>query len=209
MLILFRYSGIIYIESEKEVLNMYFDNCIAKVRKDKNSILKEIGNDFANMDYDRYNCGGFALGLTIWYKPYNYDLADKVDDIRDDYCEGYIDYLECCETLSDIYVNYMTKEPDCREILKENELRDDEYLVAFKASWDDFHYARKIGENWYHKMGSSKVQRISEEEVYSNEWWAGMPCNYCGDLRLLAIKKPNFKQDRLERKIGNSLRRDV
>ena len=173
--------------------------------KQKERFLRETGNDILYAYTDEFNCGGFALNQFEWYCPYDYEYRAEAIDLREQYDDGYISrYDELCDLLADIFVRYMEHDIACREIVSEADLEDDEYLVAFKASYDDFHYARKFSDGkWYHKMGGSKIEEVTEEEVYSHSWWEDLPCGYDGELRLLAVRKTNFK----ELRIANNRRR--
>lgn len=153
-------------------------------------LLKETTNTILFQNEDFYNCGGFALGLFTWYRPYNYDEKENINFIIEDYDEDLISEDEACEEIGKIYVNHMVEQGLCREVFSEDDLNSDEYLVAFKASIDDFHYARKLKNGrWFHKMGSGEIEEVSEEDVYDDCWWADSACNYFGPLFLLAVKK--------------------
>lgn len=161
-------------------------------------LLRETTHRVMVKDCDRYNCGGFALGLFNWYRPYDYyndwdDDAqdDDIWDIRNDIANGY-DYDDGCTEIARIMVGFMEKEGVCRRIHDSSELRKGEYLVAFKASYDDFHYARRLSNGrWFHKMGWSEIEEVTEKQVYSYEWWNSMACEYAGDLFLLAVPYSN------------------
>lgn len=188
-----------------------FDNDYIFYNKtDARTLLSNVGNDLLKNDTDSFNCGSFALGIfSRWYCPYDRysDNYDCVIELREAYDDGEIGYDECCDEMADLYINHMCETlVTVREITRELELDDDEYLVAFKASPYDFHYARRMDNgDWFHKMGGSEIEKISKYDVYNDNWWAELCCEYGGALRLLAVKKPNFKQMRLENKLFKSL----
>lgn len=154
-------------------------------------LLRETTHRVMTKDCVRYNCGGFALGIFNWYRPYTYTDNETIWDIREDIDDG-IGYDEGCTKMATIMVENMEKEGLCRRINDSSDLKKGEYLVAFKASYDDFHYARRLSNGrWFHKMGCDNIEEISEKEVYSYEWWNELYCNYAGDLFLLAVPYSN------------------
>lgn len=175
--------------------------------KHKEIFLKETGNDILKERTTSFNCGSFALNQFYWYRPYSHgDMEECLQNIRDEYDYGSLDdYDILCNLLARNFVKYMEYDVHCREISSEDELEDDEYLVAFKASYNDFHYARKFSNGqWYHKMGSQRIEPVTEEEVYSYSWWNDLSCEYGGALHLLAVKKVDFKEERIR---NNKVRR--
>lgn len=178
---------------------MYDFMCNRYLLKHKD-LLKETTKDILYMDEDMFNCGGFALGLDEWYLPYDDELDERCDDVRDDY---YPNDDELCDDLANLYIEFMTREHDwIREIFDESELKENEYLVVFKASIYDFHYARRLSNGqWYHKLGTQPVRPVSEDRIYDDEWWYGMPCSYAGRLRFLAVKKLDMSVFRNNRRL--------
>lgn len=182
-------------------------NCnryLLKNKADSTVLLRNAGHELMKVSYLTYNCGSFALGrYNTWYKPYEYDTDeyDYIEDIRADYDEYYIDYYDCCTKIGRLMVDYMCQEDDIREISSSFELDADEYLVLFKASYDDFHYARRMDNgDWYHKMGNTHIEKITEDDAFSDDWWSELSCNYDGQLFYLAVKKRNIPKERLDRK---------
>ena len=164
---------------------------ILKIRNYK-ELLRETTHRVMTKHCVRYNCGGFALGTFNWYRPYKFDcfegtLDKSICDIRDDIDCG-CDYDEGCTEIANIMVKFMESEGLCRKISDSSELRKGEYLVAFKASYDDFHYVRRLSNGrWFHKMGWNKIEEIFQDDVYDDLWWEDLNC-YCGNLHLLAVK---------------------
>lgn len=167
----------------QKVINNYIldiENCADLLKETTNTVLFE--------DEMYYNCGGFALGVFNWYRPYDHDEKEAVDSIIEDYDDELINELDACNEIADIYVSHMEKADLCREIFSEDDLNENEYLVAFKSSIDDFHYARRLRNGrWFHKMGWNKIEEVSQDNVYDDYWWEDLNC-YCGDLHLLAVK---------------------
>lgn len=191
----------------------YDTRYIMENKGDGKVLLRNTGCEVMTTWTTSYNCGSFALGIfDRWYRPYNpYDVSGcAVHEWQEDYDEGVITYDECCNGIADIMIDYMVSTlPNVRAIAHSSQLKEDEYLVAFKAAYDDFHYARRMDNGeWFHKMGYTDIEKISEDDVYDDGWWEEFACEYCGDLRFLAVKKPNFKLKRVERKIANSTKRE-
>lgn len=161
--------------------------------KENNTLVKETAGNCLTYNQLGYNCGSFALGVwSKWYLPYGEKEDMQITDLRDLCSDGEYDEVQACDLMADVYVRYMTRSPLIREVQSERELRDDEYLVLFKASLWDFHYVRRLDDGTYwHKMGRTDIRQISAREAWSDGWWAGINdvnC-YCGDLRLLAVKR--------------------
>lgn len=175
---------------------------------DAKVLFRNAGHFLANSTIRWYNCGGFALGYGYWYLPYNNDFEDELYQLEEDYNKGYIDsQSEFVNSRARIMVDYMVRYENCREIHYESELEDDEYLVLFKASYDDFHYVRRMDNGeWYHKMGGSDIQKITEEDVYSDEWWENLPLCYDSEIYMLAVKKRDIAKERIQRKLDRKMR---
>ena len=173
-------------------------------------LLRNTGNFIMKNGRGWYNCGGFALGRPEWYVPYDSEVEEECYYIREDYDCNNITREECCTQIGRLYVDYMCATEEVREICTHAELREDEYLVLFKASYDDFHYVRQMDDGrWFHKNGGSFIQMITEDEAYSDEWWYDLPCRYDGELFMLAVKKPNHKENRIFRKQVKALRNNM
>lgn len=174
------------------------NNYVLNLRNGK-QIIEEAGS-LLDMYDSEYNCGGFALGLPCWYLPYddsNYD-ADESTEL-DDYAwahpelfeneERGLDYSKACTGRGRIMVDFMVNTLDyVREIQRSSEVADDEYLVLFRASGNDFHFIRRMEDgSWAHKMGSSKIKTLTRKEI--EPAWHTMYNNYQGKVFLLAVKK--------------------
>lgn len=158
-------------------------------------IYKEAKNLLEIYDFE-YNCGGFALGIQDWYLPYDEDgeyESAELDEVYYRYCNDlYLAsgrlYAKVCTERGRIMVNFMVNTLDyVREIRHSSEVADDEYLVLFRASCDDFHFIRRMEDGtWAHKMGSSKIKALTRKEI-EPAWHTTH--NYQGKVFLLAVKK--------------------
>ena len=161
-------------------------------------LLHETSNSILTLDRYDYNCGGFALGTFDWYVPSSYEEdydnetieQIEVTDIRQEYYNSRLDHYDACDEIANYFIKNMCNDLiGVREIEAESELKENEYLVAFKAAIDDFHYARRLSNGrWFHKMGSCEITEIQETQVYDDTWWLRMTCGYNGRLRLLAVQ---------------------
>jgi hypothetical protein len=178
--------------------------CISDVRHLENgqTILKDTNNATDNTDRYDYNCGGFALGTFDWYLPYisddegeyyepNEDNMDAVYNARYDHDCGEIDYYEMCNIIADVYIDNMIKFGNVdREISSLKELKEGERAVYFRASESDFHYVRILSDGTYaHKPGSSFIEEMSEEELFSENWSETRWDPYSGRVRILVVKE--------------------
>lgn len=177
-------------------------------------LLKETSDEVLKAYH--FNCGGFALGNYEWYLPSSFpteeylweaeeedEMIEEVIKLQDDFYNGVIDHYEACTAIGEIYMNSMCKDLRfVRRIESESELKEGEYLVAFKAAISDFHYARKLTNGrWFHKMGGCDIEEITEDKVLGSEWWRDMCCDYDGDLFFMAVRLPNKQEMRKIRKL--------
>lgn len=168
------------------------------------ALLREVGNGVLGRDQICFNCGGFALGTYDWYLPYA-DEDQWEEWWYDEVKEQTEDYNEWCDLMADRYIRFMERDRVCREIRTEDELRPGEYLVLFRASPGDFHYARRLSNGeWWHKMGYKDIEQISEDKACGDRWWRNLEEEYGGRTRLLAVKQVDFAAVRQERRrVGN------
>ena len=104
----------------------------------------------------KYNCAGYALGIFSWYCPYDaevghhfgdYDMTDEFSPLRS-------------QALMECITQMLADFDDLRVIHSLKELEENEYAIAFRLSWDDFHYMRRADNgHWYEK----EVPRIVSE----------------------------------------------
>lgn len=126
-----------------------------------------------NTHIREYNCGGYALGIYVWYQ-----------------------FNDFCCTVWDIGVEEMTRLcidailrdfTNARVITDLHELHKNEYAVAFRLCENDFHFIkREKNGHWTHKPGRSYIRSITKAEVFDPEAWH-LSCDYDGPLVLLAV----------------------
>lgn len=160
-------------ESKREGKEMFYDlGYIPYGYEDpeNNSNIRNI----QNTDRYRFNCAGYALETYSWYCP--------TDGFHFRTWEEAIKYTK--ETVIAMLGDFC----DLRVIDSLNELRSDEYAIAFRLSRDmDFHYIKRDSRGiWRHKRGGDPtIYTMKKQEVFSAVW-----CNrYNGPIVLMAKKK--------------------
>ena len=128
-----------------------------------------------------YNCGGYALGTFNWFCPYGSYAEDTLYGKRSK------------ETTLKNFTKYilLTFEERIRIISKVEEKTNDEYVIAFRIGYEDFHFMKR-GDNgiWYHKPGSNTIRRIKKTEVFSEVWYTPNGyTRYDSEIILFAMKK--------------------
>ena len=149
---------------------------------DEDDGLNENHHRNINNTYKRaYNCGGYALGTFSWYCPNSEEEADMWDD--------WDMSPERMEEVTEVCVDHMLDDfADLRVIYSINQVRADEYCIAFRVSSDgDFHYA-KLSKNgrWYHKKGASpNIDTMTTSEIFGTDWCS----RYDGPIVLFAKQR--------------------
>jgi hypothetical protein len=143
-------------------------NCIW-VDDEYNSLRKR---NVRNTEKRVYNCGGYALESFSWYIP-------ELNGHRVCRADG--------TTVDDCVQAMMIDFPNLRRIQTLDELKENEYAVAFRLSDYDFHYIKRARNgHWFHKRGRSNyIDTMKEEIVFSESWCNG----YDGEIALLAIAR--------------------
>ena len=139
------------------------------------------GRNSRNTHLSQYNCGGYALNTYNWFCPYG---SLREDSLRNGYS---------LEVTLENFTNYILKtfETRIRRISEVKERKKDEYVIAFRVGYTDFHFAKR-GDNgvWYHKPGSNTIRRIKKTEVFSETWYTPDGyTKYDSEIVLFAMKK--------------------
>ena len=140
----------------------------ARCLPDDYNVLKK--RNIRNTEKIDYNCGGYALESFSWYLPRHNNVSTSRSTTIED----------CVEAMLKDF-------PNLRIITSVDDLRGNEYAVAFRLSANDFHYVKRASNgHWYHKMGSSNyISTMKKEVVFSESWGHG----YEGEIALLAIAR--------------------
>lgn len=155
-------------------------NRICDIENFKNNTLDEVFG---------FNCGGFAFNRTQWYRPYDgYDWCD----IQNCYYDCTESYDQITEMLTDCCVDYMMAHEDIRKVISEKDLKEDEYLIAFRVGLgsDDFHFRRRSDEGiWFEKNGYNDIHRVDcSDEDFFDTWYNDF-LEYDGPIQFFAVKK--------------------
>ena len=139
----------------------------------------ERARNIHNTDTHLYNCAGYALDTFSWYQPY--DNFDVYDSLFSD--------SNTLESITQQTVSYMLKDfgGKLRVISSLEELRKDEYAIAYRVSSNgDFHFMKKARTRWHHKRGSMPtILTESEDNVFNSIW-----CDrYDGPIILMAMRR--------------------
>lgn len=138
--------------------------------------------DFFNLEHKRnrfntslrnYNCGGYALGIYVWYQFEDY--FDTVWEVG-------------VEEMTRLCVNAILHDfPTMRVINDLHELQKNERAIAFRICENDFHFMmRHKNGHWSHKPGRTFIRSITKAEVFNPEGW-DLSHIYDGPLVLLAM----------------------
>ena len=147
--------------------------------------LRDTYNEFGtrsrqNVEGWQFNCGGYALETYNWICPY--DTEEDSERLFDDWHNS----MSSNDKLEETVEWMLERVPDLRRVNGVEDLEDDEYLIAYKCGYNDFHYCKRLPSGiWMHKMGSSRTRRIAEHKVYADTWLGG---KYDSDTAFFAKK---------------------
>lgn len=138
--------------------------------------------DFFNREHKRnrfnthcwdYNCGGYALGIYVWYQ-FNY------------YFDAVLEFG--IEEMTHLCVNAILCDfPTLRVINDLHELQKNERAIAFRICEYDFHFMmRHKNGHWSHKPGRTPIRSITKAEVFNPKGWE-LSHTYDGPLVLFAM----------------------
>ena len=138
--------------------------------------------DFFNREHKRnrfntdrwdYNCGGYALGIYVWYQFENY--LDTVWEVG-------------VEEMTRLCVDAILRDfPTLRVINDLRELQKNERAIAFRICEKDFHFImRHKNGHWSHKPGRTFIRSITKAEVFNPKGWE-LSRVYDGPLVLFAM----------------------
>lgn len=115
------------------------------------------GRNSRNTYLGDYNCGGYALGTFNWFCPYGSYAEDTLLGRRSK------------ETTLKNFTKYilLTFEERIRLISKVEEKTKDEYVIAFRIGYEDFHFMKR-GDNgvWYHKPAAIQFAELKRQKYF-------------------------------------------
>lgn len=152
--------------------------CYDEILNNHDLFNNERARNIHNTDTYFYNCAGYALGTFSWYCPYDdYDLFSLLCDSDE------------LEEITKLTVFHMLKdfEGKLRVISSLEELRKDEYAIAYRVSSDgDFHFMKKARTRWHHKQGNTPTILTESEDNVLNSIWCD---RYDGPIVLMAMRR--------------------
>ena len=153
--------------------------CYNEILNNRDLFNNERARNIHNTNTRFYNCAGYALGTFSWYCPYDDDYT-----LFSLFCDS-----DALEEITKLTVSYMLKDfgGKLRVIPSLEELRKDEYAIAYRISSDgDFHFMKKARTRWHHKRGSTPtILTESEDNVFNSIW-----CDrYDGPIVLMAMRR--------------------
>lgn len=164
--------------SMMEILNRFNSNSKTIIKDTRVLVLK--------YHHYNYNCFGYAMNYFDWLDLNNfYNLEDSDDDF-----DALNDMFEqCCDELEENYGLRRVK--DANAPLKKNE-----YLIAFRVGFDDFHFARLLSDGtWSHKPGGNYIREMGEEEFY-DAWCPDREYPYVSNIGYFVVdRKKKFYKD--------------
>lgn len=112
---------------------------------------------------DDYNCMSFALNcFENWLEPSTFHCLGRIDSSKN---------FRELERLTKQCVLELQETFELRRVRGIYDLSENEYMIAFRLSGDDFHFMRRFSDGqWYHKRGAWPIEAIDEEEVYAPLW---------------------------------------
>lgn len=151
----------------------YYSNNLSNFK----TVLQDTNEDITYFDEDSYNCMGYALGTFEW------EALDSFVEIEREDPEFLADItLECVAELEDNF-EYL------RRIERPEDVLDNEYAIAFRMGYDDFHFLRQNSDgSWTHKPGNNVIQTISKEEVFSFAWCPQRFFPYVSEIYFFAVR---------------------
>lgn len=128
-----------------------------------------------------YNCAGYALETFSWYCPNG----------KNDRYWCFLDDLSDTEMFAKTFetVNFMLKDfkGRLRLIGSVDEVRENEYAIAYRVSSDgDFHFMKKMANGWHHKRGNTDRIYIESEDYVLKKIWCD---RYDGPIVLMAMRR--------------------
>ena len=127
-----------------------------------------------------YNCFGYAMGYYDWLDFNNfYCLADEYAGNWDALNDMFED---CCSELEENYKLKRVFTPDVR-------VASDEYIIAFRVGFDDFHFARLLSDGtWSHKPGGNYIRQMDEKE-FKEAWCPNRKHPYVSEIAYFVVTK--------------------
>lgn len=141
--------------------------------------------NISNLNRYAINCASYALGIKDWLNFPEELIYNGEKDIN--------------KKLQD-YTDVILKLPFVRQISSINDLNKDEYAIAFKCSFNDFHFIKRCSNGiWKEKCGSCPTLFNCSKDRVFGKVWLGRDCitNYNSDTVLFAVKKNRYRNEEM------------
>ena len=125
----------------------------------------------------------YAFGAYEWLLPldtWSEDADDILEELGIEYTEDLWDRIRDALAAHIYGDNILMKLaikrmlamfPGLRRIKFFDELKDDEYGIAYAAGGDDFHFGRYEDGVWTHKRGGSRIEEVGcEDDVFGKKY---------------------------------------
>ena len=165
--------------SDKMVYNFYKESL-----SNFKTVLEDTHNSLIFADQWDYNCMSYAFDVfDDWL-----ELAEFTHSLKGSYAGGKIDYellnqtfIACCKEIEERFA--VRRLTDSYASLAENER-----MIAFRLSADDFHFARRNSDGvWTHKPGANHIREMSEDELLGDEWCEDRANPYISEVAFFAV----------------------
>lgn len=153
---------------QREALIKHYSNNLSNYRTVVEDTKGKV-NRYPTFDY---NCMGYALGTFQWEEL----------DYFDEYWDEDVDVAAwgCVQEL--------VKKWGCRLIESPFGNYANERVIAFRMSYDDFHFARLNSDGvWTHKPGCREIREMPEEELFGDAWCPHREYPYVSEIYFLAV----------------------
>lgn len=142
-----------------------------------------------NKDYSNANCMGFALRHNSWLVPGNWlHYEDYIQEVSYKEQREELTFHEFLEERLDLVTKELVSAFNIRVVSRED-MEIGKNYIAYREAEADFHFMYRLSSGkWMHKMGSCIVKSISEDEVFSNEWYNGW---YSYDSKIILFEVLN------------------
>lgn len=153
---------------------------IKKYNSNSDVIIKDTKSLVLSYHQEGYNCFGYAMNYFDWL-----DLDSFWYNDEEDYEELSDIFEECCQELERRFELRRVWDPETR-------VGANEYLIAFRIGFDDFHFVRRLSDGtWSHKPGHNHIRHMSEEELLSDCWGDYDTCKYVSDIGYFIVNRKN------------------
>lgn len=141
--------------------------------------MEDTNNSIVQYDNYDYNCMGYALGTFDWEELENFYVIGEDKD-----------YSALNKMADDCVNELITNIGYLRLIEDPDDVREDEYAIAFKVGFDDFHFMRRNSDGtWTQKRGKEPIEEVKELDVFAIVWGKQRHYPYISSTHFFAVRK--------------------